>query len=82
LRSALGNGPPPVAPKGTKAEAGVQTVPMSAGGFEQDPFVGLEKSPSYSRQDSDDFQLSSTDLTSILRWSKEISSDINLSSGK
>ncbi len=32
--------------------------------------------------EDDDLQLSSTDLTSILKWSKEISSDINLSSGE
>lgn len=32
-------------------------------------------------EEEDDFNLSSADLTSILKWSKEISSDINLSSG-
>ena len=32
-------------------------------------------------EEDDDLQLSSADLTSILKWSKEISSDINLSSG-
>ena len=31
--------------------------------------------------DEDDPQLSASDLSAILKWSKEISSDINLSSG-
>lgn len=32
--------------------------------------------------DEEAFQLTSSDLAAILRWSKDISSDINLSSGK
>lgn len=40
-----------------------------------DEFQKLEAS------DDDEFQLASSDLSAILKWSKDISSDINLSSG-
>lgn len=82
LRSVLGYMSQPIVSRASTSEVGVQTLPMLGGDVQDIPCSGIEKSSSFGTLDHDDFQLSAADLTAILRWSKDISSDINLSSGE
>ena len=61
-------------------DVGVQTENTSV--VASTPPHIAERAPRVDSSDLEEIPLSSADLTAILKWSKDISSDISLSSGK
>lgn len=61
------------------SDVGVQTETTVQG---RGPSADVYEPNKMATQDDQESTLSASDLASILKWSKDISSDINLSSGK